>query len=38
MPQVIDMFGMFDAIFGVTALTDRRIVFDFDRQEMTVGV
>ena len=29
MPQILDMFGMFDAILGITALTDKRVVLDF---------
>ena len=29
MPQILDMFGIFDAILGIAALTDKRIAFDF---------
>ena len=36
MPQVLDMFGMFDAILGITALTDKKVVFDFDRKEIRI--
>lgn len=32
MPEVLDMFGLFDAILGVTAITDKRIIFDFSRK------
>ncbi len=34
MPQLLDMFGIFDAILGVTSLTDKAIVFDFERKEI----
>ena len=29
MPQIVDLFGLFDAILGVTALSDKRVAFDF---------
>ena len=29
---VLDVFGLFDAIIGITDLTDGRIIFDFRKQ------
>ncbi len=36
MPKLLDLFGQFDGILGVTALTDKRIVFDFERRLLGV--
>ena len=32
LPELLDRAGLFDGIVGVTALTDKRIVFDFERK------
>lgn len=32
LPPVLDVFGLFDAIIGITDLTDGRIIFDFGKQ------
>ncbi len=34
MPQNLESMRVFDAVLGVSALTDRRIVFDFSRMEI----
>lgn len=36
MPQLIDMFGVFDAILGISTLTDKRIMFDFNNRTIRV--
>ena len=36
MPQLLDLFGVFDAILGISALTDKRIVFDFNKRIIRV--
>lgn len=36
MPQLLDMFGMFDAILGITDLTDKQIVFDFRKRMIRI--
>ncbi len=36
MPQLLDMFGVFDAILGISTLTDKRIVFDFNNRTIRV--
>lgn len=38
MPALLDMLGVFDAILGITALTDKQIVFDFERNLIGVRV
>ncbi len=35
-PRALDRSGQFDGILGVTALTDRRIVFDFEKKILSV--
>ena len=32
MPQAIDMFGFFDAILGISDLTDKHLAFDFENK------
>ena len=32
LPEMLDVFGLFDAIIGVTDLTDSRLIIDFDLQ------
>ena len=36
MPQKYEQFGLFDAILGISALTDKRIVFDFSKRQIRV--
>ena len=36
MPQLLDIFGMPDAIPGITDLTDKRIVFGFSKRIIRV--
>ena len=38
MPELLDMFGMFDAILGVMAVTDKKIIFDFSNKELLVKI
>ncbi len=38
MPELLDMFGMFDAILGVMAVTDKKIIFDFSNRELLVKI
>ena len=38
LPEVLDRSGLFDGIVGVTALTDKRLVFDFKRRVLRVTV
>ena len=38
MPGMLDLFGMFDAILGISSLTDDKIVFDFDRKEIRIAM
>ncbi|MBP5750121.1 MAG: hypothetical protein J6X24_04985, partial [Firmicutes bacterium] len=36
LPDVLDRLGTFDAILGVTALTDKRLAFDFERKVLRI--
>ena len=38
MPELLDMFGLFDAILGVTAFTDKKIIFDFNKMKLLVKI
>jgi hypothetical protein len=38
MPQLLDLSGLFDGIVGITALTDKRLVFDFEKKVLRVKV
>lgn len=38
MPELLDLSGMFDGIVGISALTDKRLVFDFERKVLRVKV
>ena len=36
MPGILDAFGMFDAIIGITALSDKQVVFDFENMRIRI--
>ena len=38
MPEILDLSGLFDGIVGISALTDKRLVFDFKRKVLRVKV
>lgn len=38
MPMMLDSWGMFDAVFGVKALTDKKIIIDFDKMVLLAKI
>ena len=38
LPEVLDRSGLFDGIVGINALTDKRLVFDFERRMLVITV
>ena len=38
LPEVLDRSGLFDGIVGISALTDKRLVFDFERRMLVITV
>ena len=38
MPAMLELTGLFDGIVGISALTDKRLVFDFERKVLRVKV
>ena len=38
MPQLLDLSGMFDGIVGMKELTDKRLVFDFEKKVLRVKI
>jgi hypothetical protein len=38
MPEMLDLSGLFDGIVGIKELTDKRLVFDFERKVLRVKI